>query len=134
MGTSKKTGRLAREESSRPRAMVVDPDEGFLAFAAEALHSFNPGFDVVTVQDLQSAGEWLDSFRPDLLLIGVERTNDASTGLPERIFEAAHHPTTVLMLPDDESMREDRDLVGIKVRKPATLPELLSTVRGVMNR
>lgn len=54
------------------RALVVDRDETFLAFAAEALHSFRPGFDVATARSAEQAAEWLDTFSPDLLLMGSD--------------------------------------------------------------
>ena len=60
--------------TTRRKVLVVDPDRVVLAFVAEALHSFRPGFDVATAVDLEQASAWLDTFTPDLreLLIATE--------------------------------------------------------------
>jgi CheY-like chemotaxis protein len=62
----------------RRRALIVDGDEAHLAFAAEALSSFRPGFDVATARDLGQAAEWLDTFPPDLLLLDLDLPGDAA--------------------------------------------------------
>lgn len=54
---------------ARPRAMVVDPDESRRAFIANVLMLFEPGFDVVTVDGLDEATEWMQTFVPNLLVM-----------------------------------------------------------------
>jgi len=72
-------------DAPRPRALVVDPSETFLAFAAEALHSFRPGFDVATALGVEQAGEWLDTFHPDLLLLGAALDGEAGRQFAARL-------------------------------------------------
>jgi DNA-binding response OmpR family regulator len=75
-------GRVARR-----RALVVDRDEAHLAFVAEALSSFRPGFEVATARDLDQAEEWLDTFHPDLLLLDLDLPVEATDHLTERLRE-----------------------------------------------
>lgn len=57
-------------KKDRRRAMVVDPKRSSRAFVAEALNSFEPGFDVVTAADTEQAAQW--TFVPDLVVIDVD--------------------------------------------------------------
>jgi DNA-binding response OmpR family regulator len=54
-------------------------------FAAEALTLFEPGFEVVTVADLDEAAEWMQTFSPDLLVVSESleqrETTNFVTGL-----------------------------------------------------
>jgi predicted dehydrogenase len=59
----------SRQKAGRLKAMVIDPDESGRVFVAEALMSFEPGFDVVTVAGVDEAAEWIDTFVPDLLIV-----------------------------------------------------------------
>lgn len=69
----------------RRKALIVDGDEAHLAFAAEALSSFRPGFDVATARDLGQAAEWLDTFHPDLLLLDLDLPGDAADRFTDRL-------------------------------------------------
>lgn len=71
--------------NSRRRALIVDGDEAQLAFAAEALSSFRPGFDVATARDLGQAAEWLDTFPPDLLLLDLDLPGEAAERFTDRV-------------------------------------------------
>lgn len=104
----------------RPRALIVDADESFLAFAAEALHSFRPGFEVATAHDLAQAAEWLDTFYPDLLLLGSDADRADVAAFAER-------------LRDDERTRRCRILDYAEERGRLSLPVLLHRVRGAMD-
>ena len=102
----------------RPRALIVDCDDGFLAFAAEALHSFRPGFEVATARTLDQAGEWLETFHPDLLLLGADPDNDATASFRKRVAADPRTKTCkVMVYPSDPAGR------------PAELPVLLQRVR-----
>jgi predicted dehydrogenase len=57
------------QKEGRLKAIVVDPDESGRAFVADALMSFEPGFDVVTATGVDEAAEWLETFVPDLLVV-----------------------------------------------------------------
>jgi len=123
----------------RPKALVVDADDASRAFAAEALNSFAPGFDVATARDPRQALAWIDTFPPDLLLTDLEFSTDGAVALRDRLRSDARTRAcrvVVLssLLADDprlESVRLDSDAVLIK---PVALPFLLETVRRVMGR
>jgi len=123
----------------RPKALVVDADDASRAFAAEALNSFAPGFDVATARDPLQALAWLETFPPDLLLTDLEFTVDDVSALRERLRSDARTRNcrvVVLssLLVDDPrlvSARLDSDALLIK---PVGLPFLLETVRRVMSR
>jgi len=118
---------------------VVDADDASRAFAAEALNSFAPGFDVATARDPQQALAWIESFPPDLLLTDLEFTMDGVSALRERLRADARtrncRVVVLSSLPADdlrvESARLESDAVLIK---PVGLPFLLETVRRVMSR
>ena len=67
------------------RALVVDDEEESLAFAAEALHSFAPGFEVATARNLEQADAWLDTFPPDVLLLDRKFSDEAAGRLLPRL-------------------------------------------------
>ena len=123
----------------RPKALVVDADDASRAFAAEALNSFAPGFDVATARDPRQALAWIDTFFPDLLLTDLEFATDRASALRERLrTDARTRDCRVVVLsslsaddPRVESARLDSDAVLIK---PVALPFLLETVRRVMSR
>lgn len=81
-GVQKTTSGL---KARRPKAIVIDPDESGRVFAAEALTLFEPGFEVVTVADLEEAAEWMQTFSPDLLVVSESleqrETTNFVTGL-----------------------------------------------------
>jgi DNA-binding response OmpR family regulator len=118
---------------------VVDADDASRAFAAEALNSFAPGFDVATARDAQQALAWIDTFPPDLLLTDLEFATDGAGALRERLrADARTRDCRVVVLssllagdPRLESARLDSDALLIK---PVGLPFLLETVRRVMSR
>lgn len=123
----------------RPRALVVDGDDATRAFAAEALHSFAPGFDVATVRDPLQALAWLETFPPDLLVTDLGFASDGAGVLRERLRADTRtrscRVVVVSSLPADdprvEMARLESDAVLIK---PVGLPTLLETVRRVMSR
>ena len=59
------------DEAALLKAIVVDPAERGRVIATNALMSFEPGFDVVTVADADGAEEWMENFVPDLLVVSV---------------------------------------------------------------
>jgi len=123
----------------RPKALVVDADDASRAFAAEALNSFAPGFDVATARDPQQALAWIDTFPPDLLLTDLQFSGDGAGTLRERLrADARTRACRVVVLsslpsgdPRVERARLESDAVLIK---PVGLPFLLETVRRVMSR
>jgi DNA-binding response OmpR family regulator len=128
--------RLPSQE--RPKALVVDGDDGSRAFAAEALNSFAPGFDVATARDPQQALAWLETFPPNLLVMDLGFASDGAGTLRERLrADARTRACRVVVVsslsaddPRVESARLECDAVLIK---PVGLPFLLETVRRVMS-
>jgi len=124
------------EPTFRKRALVVDQDAGVLAFAAEALHSFRPGFDVATAHSVEEATAWLDTFSPDLLLLGLDPSSSAehlSVALRSdprtahcQIVVMAQKPAAELRL-NPVCMRAQAVLA-----KPIGLKTLLTTVRRLL--
>ena len=121
----------------RPKALVVDSEDASRRFAAEALNSFAPGFDVATARDPQQAIGWLETFPPDLLLTDARFAADGIGTLRERLRADPRtrrcRVVVVSALPADdplvESLRLEADAV---LSKPVALPTLLDTVRRVM--
>ena len=124
---------------TRPKALVVDADDAIRGFAAEALNSFAPGFDVATARDPRQALAWIDKFPPDLLMIDLRFDSDGVSTLRERLrTDARTGDCRIVVLsslsaddPRVESARLESDAVLIK---PVGLPFLLETVRRVMGR
>lgn len=65
------TDRAEEQEGALLKAMVIDPDEAGRIIATTALMAFEPGFDVVSVADVDAAAEWLENFVPDLLVVSA---------------------------------------------------------------
>jgi DNA-binding response OmpR family regulator len=115
------------DSAGRLKALVVDGDDASRAFAAEALHSFAPGFDVATARDPQQALAWIETFSPDLLVTDLRFSPGALGSLRRcRVLVMSSLPTDDPMV---ESARLESDAVLIK---PIGLPYLLETVRKVM--
>ncbi len=131
------SGGLPRERSAPLRALVVDPDPTVLAFAADALNSFRPGFDVATAESVDKALAWLDTFQPDVLLLGIY---PASEGVEALIARLGNPPRTtpckIVCL--TESAPSAFLLAPARIRAQAVLPKplglttLLSTVRRLV--
>jgi len=138
------TARPARARDSAPvvpgrrlRALIIDDDREVLAFAAEALHSFAPGFDVATARDPEQAAAWLDAFHPDLLVTELKFAGHEG-GLAGRLRAdpRTRHCRVLITstLPPGDPRVEDARLEADAVLvKPIGLPFLLQTIRRVMN-
>ena len=113
----------------RMRALVVDADEDVLVFAAEALNSFAPGFDVATARDLEEAVLWLDVFPPDVLLLDPVVCGGSIEKLSERIRAdyRSRHCRIVAVSADPTWGGADAVLA-----KPLQLEPLLDTVRHLV--
>lgn len=113
----------------RMRALVVDADEEVLVFAAEALNSFAPGFDVATARDLEAAVLWLDVFPPDVLLLDPAVCGGSIERLSEKIradYRSRH--CRIVALSADPSW----DGADVVLAKPLQLEPLLDTVRQLV--
>ncbi len=70
------------QRPTRRRAVVVDADQATRAFVADALTTFEPGFDVATAATVEDALEWVESFHPHLVVF-----NQDSTANPHAILD-----------------------------------------------
>jgi DNA-binding NtrC family response regulator len=59
------------EHDEKLRCLVVDGDDQKRAFLADALTYFQPGFDVTTASDAESAVRWLESTTPQIVVVGA---------------------------------------------------------------
>ena len=126
------------EPRRRFRALVVDDDPEILAFAAEALNSFAPGFDVATARDPQQAAAWLETFQPDLLVTELKFAGEGTGGLPDRLradpkTRFCRVLVTSSLAPGDPRVERARLEADAVLVKPIGLPFLLETIRRVMN-
>ena len=114
---------------ARRKALIVDRDERQLAFAAEALSSFRPGFDVATARDLGQAAEWLDTFHPDLLLLDLDLPEDAAAHFADRIRENPRTRNCRILGVGAERSAGRAEAV---LPRPLRLQTLLSTVQKLI--
>ena len=68
------------------RALVVGDDDEALAFVAEALNSFTPGFEVATAHGLRQADAWLETFHPDVLFLDLKAPSEAADHLVAKLL------------------------------------------------
>ena len=116
------------------RALVVDDDEEVLVFAAEALSSFAPGFDVATARDLEAAVLWLDVFAPDILLLNPELCGGNVQKIAERLRgDQRTRNCKIVTVSNGNSSSFGIDPVqngaDAALEKPLKLQALLDTVR-----
>ncbi len=120
----------------RSTALVVDADAAFLAFAAEALHSFRPGFEVTTAPSMEVATQWLYTISPDLLLIGIAPDDTEAKTLTQsmRTNELERRSTIVFL--SDQTTRNweawDSPPCEAVFPKPSRLTDLLGLVESSM--
>ena len=123
----------------RSKALIVDPDVNFLAFAAEALNSFRPGFEVTTTRNVEGAREWLCTFDPDLLLVGLDPTREGTKAFAEQLrTDPRGQHRRVLFLSgrvngQSTAVRRIGECEAV-LPKPTKLTDLLAVVRHYMKR
>ena len=132
-------GAVREEPRRRLRALVLDDDHEILAFAAEALNSFAPGFDVATARDPQRAAAWLETFQPDLLITELKFAGEGTGALPDRlrVDPRTRHCRVLVtssLAPGDPRVERARLEADALLVKPIGLPFLLETIRRVMNQ
>ncbi|HVS51558.1 MAG TPA: response regulator [Opitutaceae bacterium] len=71
---------------SPPRILIVDDDEGMLVLMAEALRA--EGYDVTTADSGRAALAWLDSHRPDLMILDLKLPDAEATTFVEKLRSA----------------------------------------------
>ena len=118
----------------RFRALVIDPDESRRRFAASALATFEPGFEVVTVQDVEGASEWLESFCPDLLVVSAAIDSLAVDRLMDSIRNSARVGRCKVVLVGSNGNDESKlaSWHDVALSEGAALAEWLSAVQYVL--
>ncbi|MCL1594645.1 MAG: hypothetical protein M3132_09865 [Actinomycetia bacterium] len=111
-------------------ALVIDCDEKRLRLVCDALVMFRPGFRVSTARDLQSAGDWLDTLSPDLVIL------DGSIAPADMLGDWADQhrldaTRTVILGPASPAVKA---LGAQSVPSPMILPEFMETVRTIARR
>ena len=110
---------------------MVDDDEDVLVFAAEALNSFAPGFDVATGRDLEAALLWLDVFPPDIVLFDQNLCGKEIDSVLAGIRSNRQTRHCKFVAFSDAPRATGVDAV---LTKPLHLQALLTTVRSVLER
>lgn len=106
-------------------AMIVHTDEPTRRLVSRALSVFSPAYQVVTADTLSSASHWIDTMRPDLLLLMGDGDH-----LEESMAWAHRHtvdPSRVILIGPSEPPSECR--AGATVPEPVNLAPLLAAVR-----
>jgi DNA-binding response OmpR family regulator len=125
------------EPPVRMKALVLDDDEEALAFAAEVLSSFAPGFDVATARDLEEAILWLGVFHPNLLLLEPRLCGDNLVAITSALQADQRSQNCRIIMMSGAGSPEHHDgqtRMGAHavLGKPLRLQELLSTVQAVV--
>ncbi len=126
-------GEHDRGPRQRYKAMVIDPDESRRVFAANALIAFEPGFDVVTVPDIDEASEWIESFVPDLLVVSQNIEQSAAKKLIDSVSEMSNgrHCKVVSVRPVEDGEAATAPWHHAAVSEGAGLTEWLAAVQHV---
>ena len=126
------------DQLTNRKALVVDRDQDTLSLTAEALHSFAPGFDVATANDLGQAIAWLETFHPDILLLSESyaAADDGTLAARVRADERTRHCKIIVVseaiLGEGEAGQRPNG-ADATLAKPLKLPVLLQTIRKVLD-
>ena len=129
---------MNRLPAGRLKALVIDDDEGVRAFAAEALNSFAPGFDVATARDVEEAILWLGAFHPDLLLIDSRLWDDGFSAVSSAFRQDLRNKDCKIVMLGRRSRLDvflgpDPIETHGLLDKPLQLRSLLQTVQSLLS-
>lgn len=114
--------------SELPRhALIIDKDVVSLRYLADALSTFQPGFQVSTATDLERAARWSAISSPDIVVVGLE-TFDGDE-LEHWAIENRIDPLSIIGLSDGSA---HQSFVHTVVQRPISLPDFLSSVHGAL--
>lgn len=106
-------------------AMVVHRDEVTRRLVSRALSVFSPAHDVITADTLASASQWIDTAKPDVvLLMGDDEHIEASTTW---VRQHAVSPSRVILIGANGMPGDFRGSVGVS--EPVEVAALLAAVR-----
>jgi DNA-binding response OmpR family regulator len=108
-------------------ALIVDEDPASLRYLADALSTFQPGFQVSTATDLERAARWSEISKPDIVVAGLE--SFSGDELEHWSIEHAIDPLSIIGLSTGPS---HQNFVRTIVHRPISLPDFLDAVHGVM--
>lgn len=72
-------------DNSKPRALILE-DEPLIAMDLETTLS-EAGFDVSTVGACSEASDWLDVWRPDIVIVDVELRDGPSHTIAQQLYD-----------------------------------------------
>ncbi|MGI9641701.1 MAG: hypothetical protein ACR2N9_02845 [Acidimicrobiia bacterium] len=114
--------------SELPRhALIIDEDMASLRYLADALSTFQPGFQVSTAPDLDRATRWSAIAKPDIVVVGLE--SFGTDELQHWAIENAIDPLSIIGLSDGST---DQSFVHTVADRPISLPDFLDCVHGAM--
>ena len=109
---------------NRRVAIVVHNDEPTRRLISRALSVFSPAYEVITADTLSSASQWIDTARPDLLLLmGDDEHVEESTSWAQR---HAVDPSLVILVGADDEFAKSRAMTG--VAEPVHVAALLAAI------
>lgn len=114
--------------SELPRhALIIDKDLVSLRYIADALSTFQPGFQVSTATDLERAARWSAIALPDIVVVGLE--SFGGDELEHWSIENGIDPLSIIGLSDGSPQHS---FVHTVVQRPISLPDFLDSVHGAM--
>lgn len=125
-GPSSRSNGQRDDAEVRHRVLVVGTDEPLLGFVTRALDAFRPGFEVATARTPEEARNWMETFRPEVIILDGDLAAAAEPGSDRWLETMAS--TSVLLL----GAEQQDQLPGATIlTKPLRLPSLLSAMREV---
>lgn len=123
---------------SRKRVLIVDDDPDLLFLAAHGVKSLGPDFQVITAVDGHSALEQAKKQQFDLVITDYMMPEMTGLELVQAVRQLSSDTLFILMTAhhDTSGMRdevEDLALAGF-VGKPFSMPDLLGTIKGVIEK
>jgi len=114
--------------SELPRhALIIDKDLVSLRYLADALSTFQPGFQVSTTTDLERAARWSAIAPPDIVVVGLE--SFGGDELEHWSIENGIDPLSIIGMSDGSA---HQTFVHTVVQRPISLPDFLGAVHGAM--
>jgi DNA-binding response OmpR family regulator len=128
------TNLLKAEEQKRGKLLLVDDDTGVRASLSRALESEN--YSVVPVGNGEEALRWIRGASFDLVLLDLDELGEMN-GWELFAQIVAIHPSLPIMVTaalPDQSERAARAGAAAIMEKPLSLPVLIETIDGLLQR
>lgn len=116
--------------ASNASVALLLEDEPLIALDIEAILE-GAGFDVTTVMSCADASDWLDSCRPDIVVVDIILTDGPCHAIVEKLIEA--HIPFIVHSGDHPSMHVGTPFAhGRWVSKPADGDELAAVALAIL--